>query len=186
MLVHNNREVKLPVELSRKEVLYPKEQIRKRVAELAAEISRDYEGRELIVIGILKGAFIFMADLIRCLSIPCRVDFVRLASYGSGATSSGKVVMTKDIETSIKDQDILIVEDVVDTGLTMCFLVQWLQERNPRSLKVCALLDKRRRRQVEFEADYVGFTMDDGFVVGYGLDFNEKARFWPDIYVIKE
>jgi hypoxanthine phosphoribosyltransferase len=138
------------------------------------------------VIGILKGAFIFMADLIRCLSIPCRVDFVRLASYGAGATSSGKVVMTKDIETSIKDREILIVEDIVDSGLTLTFLVNWLQERNPRSIKVCALLDKRARRQVDFEADYVGFTVDDGFIVGYGLDFDEKARFLPDICVIRE
>ena len=168
------------------EVLYSQEQIKKRVRELAVEISRDYEGKELIVIGVLKGAFIFMADLIRCLTIPCRVDFVRLASYGAGAVSSGKVVMTKDIETSIKDQEILIVEDVVDTGLTLSFLINWLQERNPRSLKVCAMLDKRQRRQVPFEADYVGFTIEDGFVVGYGLDFNEKARFLPDICLVTE
>ncbi len=168
------------------EVLYSQEQIKKRVRELAVEISRDYEGKELIVIGVLKGAFIFMADLIRCLTIPCRVDFVRLASYGAEAVSSGKVVMTKDIETSIKDQEILIVEDVVDTGLTLSFLINWLQERNPRSLKVCAMLDKRQRRQVPFEADYVGFTIEDGFVVGYGLDFNEKARFLPDICVVTE
>ncbi len=168
------------------EVLYSQEQIKTRVRELAVQISRDYEGKELIVIGVLKGAFIFMADLIRCLTIPCRVDFVRLASYGAEAVSSGKVVMTKDIETSIKDQEILIVEDVVDTGLTLSFLINWLQERNPRSLKVCAMLDKRQRRQVPFEADYVGFTIEDGFVVGYGLDFNEKARFLPDICLVTE
>jgi len=174
------------VDILQKEVLYPKDVIKKRVQELAGTISRDYEGKELIVIGILKGAFIFMADLIRCLSVPCRVDFVRLASYGEGTSSSGKVVMTKDIETSIKDKDILIVEDVVDTGLTLSFLVNWLKERNPCSIKVCAFLDKRKRRRVPFEADYVGFTIDDGFVVGYGLDFNEKARFLPDICVIEE
>jgi len=174
------------VDILQKEVLYPKDVIEKRVRELAGTISRDYEGKELIVIGILKGAFIFMADLIRCLSVPCRVDFVRLASYAEGTSSSGKVVMTKDIETSIKDRDILIVEDVVDTGLTLSFLVNWLKERSPRSIKVCAFLDKRKRRRVPFEADYVGFTIDDGFVVGYGLDFNEKARFLPDICVIEE
>ena len=174
------------MDILRKEVLYPKDVIEKRVRELAGTISRDYEGKELIVIGILKGAFIFMADLIRCLSVPCRVDFVRLASYGEGPSSSGRVVMTKDIETSIKDRDILIVEDVVDTGLTLSFLVNWLKERNPCSIKVCAFLDKRKRRRVPFEADYVGFTIDDGFVVGYGLDFNEKARFLPDICVIEE
>ncbi|MDO9585513.1 MAG: hypoxanthine phosphoribosyltransferase [Syntrophales bacterium] len=174
------------METLQKEVLYPREVIEKRVKELAVAISRDYEGKELIVIGILKGAFIFMADLIRCLSIPCRVDFVRLASYGAGASSSGKVVMTKDIETSIKDRDILIVEDIVDTGLTLSFLVDWLKERNPRTIRVCAFLDKRKRRKTPFEADYVGFDIDDGFIVGYGLDFNEKARFLPDICVIKE
>jgi len=169
-----------------KEILFPKDAIQKRVGELAARISEDYAGRELIIIGVLKGAFIFMADLIREISIPCRVDFARLASYGAGSESSGKVVMTKDIETSIKDKDILIVEDILDTGLTLQYFVEWLQERNPRSLKICVFLDKRKRRKVSFEADYVGFTIDDGFVVGYGLDFNEKYRFTPDIYVIKQ
>lgn len=169
-----------------KEILFPRDAIQKRVRELAGQISKDYEGRELIMIGVLKGAFIFMADLIREISIPCRIDFTRLASYGAGSDSSGKVVMTKDIETSIKGRDILIVEDILDTGLTLQYLVEWLKERNPQSLKICVLLDKRKRRKVSFEADYVGFTIDDGFVVGYGLDFNEKYRFSPDIYVIKQ
>jgi len=169
-----------------KEILFSREAIDRRVKELAASISRDYEGRELIVVGILKGAFIFMADLIRALSIPCQVDFARLASYGAGSASSGKVLLMKDIEMSIKGKDILIVEDIVDTGITLSYFVQWLKERNPRSLRVCAFLDKRRRRKVIFEADYVGFTIEDGFVVGYGLDFDEKARFLPDVYVIKE
>ena len=169
-----------------KEILFSKEVIQKRVGELAAQISKDYAGRELILIGVLKGAFIFMADLIREISIPCRVDFARLASYGAGSESSGKVVMTKDIETSIKDKDILIVEDILDTGLTMQYFVDWLRERNPKSLKVCVFLDKRKRRKVTLEADYVGFAMEDGFVVGYGLDFNERYRFSPDIYVIKQ
>ncbi len=174
------------MDLQCREVLYSREVIEKRVKELAETISRDYEGKELIVVGILKGAFIFMADLIRALAVPCQVDFVRLASYGSGAASPGKCIMTKDIETSIKDRDILIVEDIVDTGITLSFLVAWWQERNPRSLKVCALLDKTKKRRVPFEADYVGFTIDDGFVVGYGLDFDEKARFLPDLCVIRE
>jgi hypoxanthine phosphoribosyltransferase len=168
-----------------KEILFPRDEIQKRVREIASQISSDYNGRELIVIGVLKGAFIFMADLIRALSIPCKVDFVRVASYGAGQKSSGKAVLTKDIETSIKGRDILIVEDIVDTGVTLSYLVEWLKERNPQSLKVCAFLDKRKRRKVSFEADYVGFTIDDGFVVGYGLDFNEKARFLPEVYVIK-
>jgi hypoxanthine phosphoribosyltransferase len=169
-----------------KEILFSRDEIQKRVKEIASQISRDYAGRELIMIGILRGAFIFMADLIREISIPCKVDFARLASYGAGSESSGKVVMTKDIETSIKDRDILIVEDIVDTGLTLQYLVDWLKERNPRSLKTCVFLDKRKRRKISFEAEYVGFTIDDGFVVGYGLDFNEKYRFSPDIYVIKQ
>jgi hypoxanthine phosphoribosyltransferase len=169
-----------------KEILFPRDAIQKRVRELASQISKDYADRELIIIGVLKGAFIFMADLIREISIPCRIDFTRLASYGDGSDSSGKVVMTKDIETSIKGRDILIVEDILDTGLTLQYLVGWLKERNPDSLKICVLLDKRKRRKVSFEADYVGFTIDDGFVVGYGLDFNEKYRFSPDIYVIKQ
>lgn len=169
-----------------KEILYKNEDIEKRVRQLARQISKDYAGRELIVIGILKGAFIFMADLIRALSIPCTIDFVRCASYGTGSASSEKVVLTKDIETSIKDRDVLIVEDIVDTGLTLKYLVEWLKERSPRSLRVCALLDKRKRRKVPFESDYVGFTMDDGFLVGYGLDFGERYRFLPDIYVIKQ
>lgn len=170
----------------RKEILFPRDAIARRVQEIAGQISGDYQGRELIVIGILKGAFIFMADLIRAMSIPCRVDFVRAASYGTGSESSGKVVMTKDIETSIKGRDILIVEDIVDTGLTLTYLVNWFKERNPQSLKVCVFLDKRQRRKVSFEADYVCFTIEDGFVVGYGLDFNEQARFLPEVYIIEQ
>ncbi|HNQ64895.1 MAG TPA: hypoxanthine phosphoribosyltransferase [Smithella sp.] len=167
-----------------RKILFPKETIQKRVREMANQISKDYAGKELILIGVLKGAFIFMADLIREINIPCRVDFARLASYGAGSESSGKVVLTKDIETSIKDKDILIVEDILDTGLTMQYFVEWLKERNPKSLKTCVFLDKRKRRKVPLEADYVGFTIDDGFVVGYGLDFNEMYRFSPDIYTI--
>jgi len=167
-----------------KEILFPRAEIQKRVQELAHQISNDYAGRELVVIGILKGAFIFMADLVREISIPCKIDFVRVASYGASSESSGKVVMTKDIETSIKGRDILIMEDIVDTGLTLQYLVDWLKERNPLSLKICVFLDKRKRRKMSFEADYVGFTIDDGFVVGYGLDFNEQYRFLPDVYII--
>lgn len=168
-----------------KEIIFSYKVIQKRVKELAEQISKDYAGGELIIIGILKGAFIFMADLIRAMSIPCKIDFVRVASYGAGSESSGNTVMTKDIETSINGRDVVIVEDIIDTGLTLKYLVEWLKERNPRSLKVCALLDKRKKRKVSFEADYVGFTIDDGFLVGYGLDFSERYRFLPEIYVIK-
>jgi hypoxanthine phosphoribosyltransferase len=170
----------------KKEVLFSKEVISGRIRSLADEISRDYAGGELIVIGVLKGAFIFMADLIRSLKIPCMVDFAQLASYGSGSVSSGNVAIKKDIGLPIAGKDVLIVEDIVDTGLTLSFLVKTLKERSPRSLKVCVFLDKKTRRKVPFTADYTGFTIDDGFVVGYGLDFNEQARFLPDVYVIKE
>jgi hypoxanthine phosphoribosyltransferase len=170
----------------KKEILFSHDEIQRRVKELAGQISRDYAGSELIVIGILKGAFIFLADLIRAISIPCSVDFVRCASYGTGSESSGRIVLTKDIETSIKGRNVLIVEDIIDTGLTLKYLVEWLNERNPRSLKVCSFIDKRKRRKIFFESDYVGFTVDDGFLVGYGLDFNERYRFLPEIYVIKQ
>jgi hypoxanthine phosphoribosyltransferase len=169
-----------------KEVLFSRTEIEKKVCELAEMISTDYQGRELIVIGILKGAFIFMADLVRNLSIPSTVDFVRLASYGSGTESSGRITVSKNIETPIAGKDVLVVEDIVDTGLTLTYLVELLKESKPNSLKVCAFLDKRMKRKVHFEADYVGFSMDDGFVVGYGLDFDERFRYLPDVYVIKE
>jgi hypoxanthine phosphoribosyltransferase len=169
-----------------REVLFSKDVIERRVRELAEEISRDYAGGELIVVGVLKGAFIFMADLIRFFKIPCQVDFAQLASYGNGTVSSGDVVIMKDIGLPIAGKDVLIVEDIVDTGLTLSFLVETLKNRNPRSLKVCVFLDKRARRKVPFTADYTGFDIDDGFVVGYGLDFNEQARHLRDVYIIKE
>ncbi|HPC86278.1 MAG TPA: hypoxanthine phosphoribosyltransferase [Smithellaceae bacterium] len=168
----------------RKKVLLEPSAISGRVREMAGEISRDYAGREILVVGVLKGAFVFMADLIRALSVPCQTDFIRAASYGAGTESSGKIVITKDIETDIAGRDVLVVEDILDSGLTLRHIVDVLKLRNPRSVKVCAFLDKRKRRRVHFEADYVGFTMEDGFVVGYGLDFNEQYRFLPGVYVL--
>jgi len=174
------------MENANREVLFAKQDIDKRVQELADMVSHDYQGKELIVIGVLKGAFVFTADLIRSLHIPCVVDFVRLASYGSKTFSSEEVTITKDIETSISNRDVLIVEDIVDTGLTISYLVEKLRNRNPRSLKVCTFLDKKGRRKVPFEADYIGFQIDNRFVVGYGLDCNEAFRFLPDVCVITE
>ena len=170
----------------KREILISKPEIDDRVQGLADEISRDYEGKDLVLICILKGAFVFMADLIRRLRIPCVIDFVRLASYGTGTVSSGSIIITKDIETSIQGRDVLIIEDIVDTGLTLSYLIDKLKEKDPRSLKVCVLLDKKERRQVPFSAEYVGFDIPDRFVVGYGLDFNEMYRFMPDVCVIKE
>jgi hypoxanthine phosphoribosyltransferase len=172
------------IEASR-EILFHHEEIARRVHEVAGVISRDYAGTELIVVGVLKGSFIFMADLIREMTIPCHTDFIRAASYGAGQESSGQIVITKDIELNVEGRDVLIVEDIVDTGLTLKHIVDTLKLRNPRSLKVCAFLDKRKRRKVVFEADYVCCTIDDGFVVGYGLDFNEQYRYLPDVYVVQ-
>ena len=167
------------------EILLPREVVDKRVDELAMQITRDYSGRDLLVIGVLKGAFIFMADLVRALGIPCSVDFVRLASYGEGTISSGIVRLTKDLETPVDGRDLLIVEDIIDTGLTLSHFVDVLRERRPASIKVCTFLDKRERRKVPFMADYVGFTIPDAFVVGYGLDFDERYRYLPDVCILR-
>jgi hypoxanthine phosphoribosyltransferase len=175
-----------PMTEGKREILLPKEVIKRRVGELAEQISRDYAGKELLIVGVLNGAFIFMADLIRGLDIPCRVDFVRLASYGCGSVSSGEVRITKDLEVPIAGRDVLIVEDIVDTGLTLSRLVGVLRERQPASLRVCTFLDKQERRRVPFTADYVGFSIPDRFVVGYGLDYDEKFRFLPDVCLLEE
>ncbi len=167
-------------------VLFSREQIARRVGELAEVLSRDYAGKDLLVVGVLKGAFVFLADLVRRLSIPCEVDFARLASYGAGTESSGAVQVTKDIETPPAGRDILVVEDIVDTGITLAFFVDWLRRKNPRSVRVCAFLDKPGRRQVPFAADYVGFSIEDAFVVGYGMDCNERHRQLPEVRVLGE
>ena len=168
------------------EILFPKAVIEKRVGELAAQISRDYAGKELLIVGILNGAFVFVADLIRALNVLCTVDFVRMASYGAGSVSSGEVLIRKDLETPVAGRDILIVEDIVDTGFTLSRLTEILWERGPASLKVCVFLDKRERRRIPFVADYVGFPIPDVFVVGYGLDYNEQFRFLPDVRVLRD
>ena len=168
------------------EILFSKEVIERRVRELAAQISRDCAGKELLIVGVLNGAFIFMADLIRGLDVPCRVDFVRAASYGCGSVSAGEVRITKDLETPIAGREVLVVEDIVDTGITLSRLVEVLRQRRPASLRVCAFLDKPERRKVPFAADYVGFIIPDRFVVGYGLDYNEKFRFLPDVCVLED
>ncbi|MRR18088.1 MAG: hypoxanthine phosphoribosyltransferase [Deltaproteobacteria bacterium] len=167
-----------------KEMLFSRSDIARRVQELADEISRDYAGEEVLIIGVLKGAFIFMADLVRAMSVSCQTDFIRAASYGAGSESSGDIVITKDVDLEVRGRHVLIIEDIVDTGLTLRHIMDTLKLRQPKSIKVCAFLDKRKRRKVSFEADYVGFTMDDGFIVGYGLDFGEQYRFLPDLYVI--
>jgi hypoxanthine phosphoribosyltransferase len=166
--------------------LISRSEIARRVAELAGAINRDYADRDLVMIGVLKGAFIFLADLVRALPFSVDVDFVRLCSYGAGTTPSGEVHITKDVELSLKDRDVLIVEDIVDLGFTLNFLRQHLLGHRPRSLKICCLIDKKERREVEVPLDYVGFTVEKGFLVGYGLDCGEKSRTLPEIYVLEK
>jgi hypoxanthine phosphoribosyltransferase len=158
-----------------------RDQIQARLRELAAQINRDYAGQPLIIVGVLKGVFIFLADLIRLLEMPVRVDFVRLHSYGASDTSSGQVKITKDLELDITDRHVLIVEDIIDSGLTLKYLLERLQERRPKSLKVCCLTDKQERRTCSVPLDYVGFVVPRGFLVGYGLDYAEDYRQFPDI-----
>jgi len=152
-------------------VLIPAEDLSARVAELGRRIRDDYAGRTPMLVGVLKGAVIFLADLMRAIEAPCECDFIAVSSYGASTRSSGIVRLTKDLSVSIEGRDVLIVEDIVDTGLTLSYLLRNLETRQPRSLRVCALLDKASRRQVSVRLDYVGFTIPDEFVVGYGLDY---------------
>ena len=151
---------------------------------MAAEIRRDYQGKQPLLIGILKGSFVFMADLVRELGLPVEVDFVKVSSYGAGRETSGKVKIMHGLKTKIKGKDILIVEDIVDTGLTISFLKNYLQKKGPASLRVCALTDKPSRHEVPITIDYLGFTVPNKFIVGYGIDWNERFRYLPDICFI--
>ena len=165
-------------------LLLSQEQISSIIRGLADQISKDYNGRQLVLVCILKGAFMFLSDLIRHLQISVKVDFVRLASYGAGMKSTGLVEIMKDIETPVEGKDVLIIEDIIDSGRTLQFLKDRLALSNPHSVKICALLDKKARREVEIEADYLGKEVEDVFVVGYGIDFNENFRNLPEIYYV--
>ncbi len=168
------------------EILVPADDLARRVRELAAEISRDYAGKDLVLIGVLKGAVFFLADLMRALEIHCELDFMAVASYGSATKSSGVVRILKDLDAVIEGRDVLIVEDIVDSGLTLQYLLRNLAARNPRSLEVCALLIKPERRQVELSTRYVGFEIPDRFAIGYGLDHDERYRNLPFVAALKE
>jgi hypoxanthine phosphoribosyltransferase len=165
-------------------LLLSREAIAARVKELAVQISRDYAGQDLLLVGVLKGAFVFVADLMRALAIPVQVEFVRLASYGKGATSAGYVRVILDLEMSIAGRHVLIVEDILDTGLTLGFLLERLRARQPASLKLCTLLNKRVNRVYDITPDYTGFDVPDGFVVGYGIDYAERYRHLPAVYTL--
>jgi hypoxanthine phosphoribosyltransferase len=158
------------------ETLVSAEELQRRVEELSAEISGDYEGRDLVLIGVLKGAVLFLADLMRHLTVPCEVDFMAVSSYGSATDSSGVVRILKDLEAPIEGRDVLIVEDIIDSGLTLQYLVRSLRARAPGSLEVCALLTKPERRRVELPIRYVGFEIPNRYVVGYGLDYAQRYR----------
>ncbi|HEY8346165.1 MAG TPA: hypoxanthine phosphoribosyltransferase [Symbiobacteriaceae bacterium] len=162
------------------------EQIQRRVRELGEEISRDYQGKEILIVGILKGAFVFCADLMRTLSVPARVDFMAVSSYGQSTESSGVIRILKDLDASVTGKHVLLVEDIVDTGLTLRYLREYLQRQEPASLKVCVLLDKPSRRKTPVTVEYVGFTIPDEFIVGYGIDYAEQYRYLPYIGIIGE
>jgi hypoxanthine phosphoribosyltransferase len=168
------------------EILVPAADLERRVRELAAEISRDYEGRDLVLVGVLKGAIFFLSDLMRHIDVPCEVDFMAVASYGSATKSSGVVRILKDLDAVIEGRDVLIVEDIVDSGLTLQYLLRNLAGRNPRSLEVCALLIKPERRKVELDARYVGFEIPDAFAIGYGLDHGERYRNLPFVAALRQ
>lgn len=167
------------------QILFTQEQVAARVREMAAQISRDYAGKTPLVVGILRGSFIFMADLVRAMDIPLTLDFMVASSYGAGTVSSGKVKISLDLQEDIAGRDVLLVEDILDTGNTLSKLVAELKGRQPASLKLCVLLDKPERRTKPIEADYVGFTIPDAFVVGCGLDYNQLYRQLPYIGILK-
>ena len=167
-------------------ILVQSDELAHRVGQLGKQISADYEGRDLFLVGVLKGAVFFLADLMRHLEVPCELDFMAVASYGSSTTTSGVVRILKDLDASIEGRDVLIVEDIVDSGLTLQYLLRNLGSRNPRSLEVCALLTKPERRKVDLPTRYVGFEIPNRFVVGYGLDYDERYRNLPYIGVVEQ
>ena len=167
-----------------KKIIVSEEAIRRRVAELAAEISREYQGRELVMVGILNGAFIFLADLVRSMSIPVQIDFIRVASYGDSSSSSGDVRLRKDVECSLKDKHVILVEDIIDTGATLTWLGKHCRSLDAASIRVCVLIDKTERRQRDVQVEYTGFVLKSGFLVGYGLDYAQQHRQYPAIYAL--
>lgn len=168
------------------ELLYSQQQIATQVQRLASEILRDHPDEEILLVGVLKGSFLFIADLARALDAPIAIDFVRVASYGSEMQSSGIVEIRKDLELPVRGKQVIIVEDIVDSGQTLETLCHLLEQRQPRSLRVCTLIDKTGQREVAIRPDYVGFSMEKGFVVGYGLDFDEQYRNLPDIHLLQK
>ena len=169
-----------------KEVLLTESDLRSKISQIGKMISKDYEGRELVLIGVLKGSVMFMADLMKKIEIPCSMDFMAVSSYGNSTKSTGVVRILKDLDFGIEGKDVLIVEDIIDTGVTLKYLVEYLKARKPNSLEICSLLNKQERRTVDISAKYLGFEVPDFFLVGYGLDYAEKYRNLPFIGILKE
>ena len=167
------------------QVLLSQQQIREKVEELGVQISQDYAGKEPVLVSVLKGAFIFMADLCRAITIPCSMDFMAVSSYGAGTESSGRVRIIKDLDTIIQNKHVILVEDVLDSGITLHYLIQLLRQRQPASLRLVTLLDKPALRRAQVDVDYCGFQVPDAFLVGYGLDYGEKYRNLPDVCILK-
>ena len=166
-------------------VLFSEEELKNRVAEIAAQIDKDYAGKEPVLISVLRGSFVFMADLVRQIHVPCTVDFMAVSSYGAGTSSSGQVKIVKDLSETIEGKDVIVVEDILDSGNTLSYLLKLLEARRPASIRLCTLLDKPERRTKPVEVQYSGFTIPDEFVVGYGLDYDERYRNLPYIGVLK-
>ncbi|WP_142413501.1 hypoxanthine phosphoribosyltransferase [Hathewaya massiliensis] len=169
-----------------KEILYSEEELRIKIKELGEKISKDYEGEDLILIGILKGSVVFMSDLLKEITIPCRMDFMAVSSYGNSSSSSGVVRILKDLDYEIEGKHVLVIEDIIDSGITLKYLLKYLKSKNPESVEVACLLNKQERRKVEIDVKYLGYEVPDYFLVGYGLDYAEKYRNLPFVGILKE
>lgn len=169
-----------------KEVLFSEKQLQSKIAELGAAITADYQGKDLLMVSILKGSVMVMADLMRAIDLPLQIDFMNVSSYGAGTETKGSVKILKDLDVDIKGKDLLIVEDILDSGVTLHNLINLLRQREPKSIEICTLFSKPARRQVEVDAKYVGYEIPDAFIVGYGLDYAEKYRNVPYVGVLKE
>jgi len=169
-----------------KEILYSPEELAGRIKEIGEKISIDYKGKDLVLIGVLKGSVMFMADLMKAISIPCSMDFMAVSSYGNSTTTSGVVRILKDLDDEIEGKDVLIIEDIIDSGITLKYLMEYLRGRKPESIEIACLLNKPERRRVELKAKYIGFDVPDFFLVGFGLDYAQKYRNLPYIAILKE
>lgn len=168
-----------------KDVLFSEEKLAGIVSSMGAKISKDYQDKNLLMVSVLKGSVVFMSDLMRSVTIPCSIDFMAVSSYGSGVKTSGIVKIIKDLDINLKGYDVLVVEDILDSGMTLSYILELLQSREPRSIRLCTLFDKPERRTVKIKADYVGTTVPDEFIVGYGLDYDEKYRNLPFVGILK-